>query len=98
MSRNGTSTEGKMLEGHEIEFLGDDTMHPRKGIITDIVHKSSSNSTARVIEAVVLWDKDEFIAVEDDQEIICWSACTVYPISVVLDKSRFKIIPKRLIR
>lgn len=76
----------KVYEGKMVEFLGDDCMKSRLGIITDILEKSKK------YYAVVMWNSDEYIAIEDGISVICFdSGVANYPLISLQNTKRFKI-------
>jgi hypothetical protein len=80
----------KALEGKIVHFLGDETMKPRLGIITNVFAKAALAPRSGGYYAVVLWDTDEYIAIEDGKEVICFdSGVSTYPVDSLANKDRF---------
>jgi hypothetical protein len=92
----GTLNKYKQYEGKVIEFLGDESMKRRFGIITSIVYDTVGDvmycTPTRSYSAIVLWDEDEFVAIENGKSIICFdTGVSTYPIASIDNAHRFKI-------
>lgn len=99
-SKNYVSlNEVKTLEGYKIIFKKDDTMLPRKGIITDIFPQNKQGDVYSVIvkgtavNVVVLWDTDEVIRVENGKTtIVVDEGVSTFSLSEILNPDKFQIL------
>jgi len=82
----------RRFEGRPIKFLGDSEQMPRHGIITDIMVDEPSKDCLSGVHAVVLWDTDETLAIENGiKTIICDTGVSIFPLVRLVNKERYHI-------
>jgi len=77
-----------------VRFLGDEDSAPRQGIITTVFGKMGQLVRGQGgIYAVVMWDTDEYTAIENGKEVVCFdTGVATFPLDSLQNKERYLLI------